>query len=471
MVSFVVYDLMFLVIFSALVALFLYRRRSNLQRQGLLYLYRTKVGIKFIDWAATKYKKILKPLEYVILGSGYILMVFMIYMLGKFTYIYTVTNIATQIKIPPILPLFPYATDLFDVPFLPPFYFTYWIIIIAIIAVSHEFAHGIIARLNNIKVHSTGFGFLGPFLAAFVEPDEKHMEKASKFTQLSVLAAGTFANVLMTILFGLIMWMFFALSFSPAGVNFNAYPQAEVALGAISLIDGVPIGSIDNIPNLIDDDLEELNEITVDGVTYLVPGENLIRAIEADVEGLRVFEDAPAVKVGLDAPILEFDGVEIISFDELGAEIRKHEPGELVNIKTLDEDDEVVFYDLELGEKDGEAYLGIGVSQPSTKGFSGYVYGLISKVKDPLIYYAPNWGGGWANFIYDLLWWTVLINISVALVNMLPVGIFDGGRFFYLTVWGLTGSEKIGKRAFSWATWIIILILIWLMVKWALAFF
>ena len=63
-----------------------------------------------------------------------------------------------------------------------------------------------------------------------------------------------------------------------------------------------------------------------------------------------------------------------------------------------------------------------------------------------------------------------MINLSVALVNMLPVGIFDGGRFFYLTVWGITGSEKFGRRAFAFSTWVIILFLVWLMFKWAVAF-
>ena len=74
-------------------------------------------------------------------------------------------------------------------------------------------------------------------------------------------------------------------------------------------------------------------------------------------------------------------------------------------------------------------------------------------------------------FIYNLLWWLVIINISVALINMLPMGIFDGGRFFYVTVWGITKNEKFAKRAFAFTTYFFLFILVLLMVFWGASFF
>ena len=459
--SFVIYDLTFLVLFTLAVVLFLYRKRDNLKRQGVMYLYRTRVGLKIIDWTSTKFGKILKPLQYVVITSGYLLMVVMIWMLVKFTYIYSRFDVVKQLKIPPVLPLFPYATDLFKVDFLPPFYFTYWILIIAIIAVSHEFAHGIFARLNNIKVHSTGFGFLGPFLAAFVEPDEKQMQKASKFKQLSILAAGTFANVIMTILFGIIMTLFFVASFSPAGVNFNAYPQAIVDVGMIASVGGFAVTNLSAIH------LEgtNLTTITANNTTYLIPENNLKQAIDLHVAQVVVFENAPAVESGLKGPIMEIDGVPVMSLDELKNEINSHAPGEEITIKAF-EDKQIKTYDLKLGDKEGKPYLGVGFRDASPSGISGVIYSAISKIKDPTVYYAPNWNSDFALFIYNFLWWTVMINISVALVNMLPVGIFDGGRFFYLTIWGITGKEKLARKSFSVATYLILAIVVWLMVRW-----
>ena len=59
-----------------------------------------------------------------------------------------------------------------------------------------------------------------------------------------------------------------------------------------------------------------------------------------------------------------------------------------------------------------------------------------------------------------------LINISVALVNMLPMGIFDGGRFFYLSVLAITKNKKIAERSFKGATWLILFIFLILMLYW-----
>ena len=63
-----------------------------------------------------------------------------------------------------------------------------------------------------------------------------------------------------------------------------------------------------------------------------------------------------------------------------------------------------------------------------------------------------------------------MLNFLVALFNMLPVGILDGGRFFYLTVWGITRKEKIGKWAYKAITWFILALIVVMMVKWAMTF-
>ena len=77
---------------------------------------------------------------------------------------------------------------------------------------------------------------------------------------------------------------------------------------------------------------------------------------------------------------------------------------------------------------------------------------------------------GKGEFIYDFLWWLVLISLSVALVNMLPMGIFDGGRFFYLTMWQITGSEKKAKKWFSYMTYFLLGLLFVMMFFWAFSF-
>ena len=96
-------------------------------------------------------------------------------------------------------------------------------------------------------------------------------------------------------------------------------------------------------------------------------------------------------------------------------------------------------------------------------------YKLISGFKKPKVYYEPNFE--LSVFFYDLFWWIIIINLLVALFNMLPFGFLDGGRFFYLTVLGITKSKKIAEKTFSAITYFLFLLLIVLIIKWIWGFF
>ena len=112
--------------------------------------------------------------------------------------------------------------------------FFYWIISIFILAVVHEFSHGIFARLYNIKIKSSGFAALAvliPILpAAFVEPDEKQLKKRPAKEQLSVFAAGPFANIVLAF----VVLLFFGL-FVPPIMN------STVELNGVEIIDTVEV--------------------------------------------------------------------------------------------------------------------------------------------------------------------------------------------------------------------------------------
>ena len=468
--SFIVYDLIFLAVFSIFVAVFLYKRRSKLKREmGIMFLYKTQIGVKFIDRFSKKYEKILKPMQYVVIASGMILMLAVIWIFAEQAYIYvTQFNFLTsQIGNKfPILVFLPYAPEIFGFSgLLPPLYFTYFIIVYLLIAVPHEFSHGIFARLNKIKIHSTGFAFLGPILGAFVEQDDKQMSKAKKFPQMSILAAGTFANVITGIIFLVLFILLLGSAFHPAGIRFNSYPNSVVNISEIDSQTGITLGEIEAI------------EIVIDDEKFFTTAENLELAMENGIENILAFDDAPAVKAGLRGAIMEFNGEKITSIEDLSGAIGKAEPGQTVKIKTaqqenlVDTNPEIVDYEIVLDERDGKAYLGVGWSETSglKSGGIGYLAKIGYKIKDPFVYYESSWGEfGW--FVYYLLWWIVLASFAVALFNMLPLAILDGGRFFYLAVWGLTVSEKFGRRAFKFMTWVIVLLLLALIFRWALGF-
>jgi len=460
--SFFLYDLIFLIIFGSFLAIFLIIRRKKLQRENILILYRTKIGIKIIDYIAKRYKKVLGYVEYLVIFSGYALMIGMLILLFQLLYMFVkFPEIIKAIKIPPLMPLIPYIPKIFNIDFLPPFYFTYWIIVLAIAAISHEFFHGIFAKIKNIEIKSTGFAFLGPFLAFFVEPDEKKVKKLKPKDQLAFLSAGTFANVIMTIIFFFILYLFFVLAFTPSGVIFNTYSSTIVNVSDIKLTYEKIFVELNSGLNL--------TKVIVNEKGYYLK-DNYLDKTDGKIE---VFDDSPALKAGLVGVIVNFDGKEIKTNKDLIEKLMTKKPNEEVLIKTR-VDSEVKEFKIKLGENPQnktKAFIGIALRGTGSLSLLSRIRNKILFFKEPNTFYKPKFAGEFIIFVYNLFWWVILINFSVALVNMLPLGIFDGGRVFYLTILAITKSEKFAEKAYKASTYFLLFIFLLLMILWFFGFF
>ena len=475
--SFLVYDLTLLILFIIFLSVFLYIRRKKIQKEGLLHLYRTKWGIKLINYIGKRYKRTIKFLSYVSIIVGYALMAGIIYLAARIVWLYIFhPEIVRAIKVPPVMPLVPYLPQAFNISFLPNFYFVSWIIIIAIIAITHEMAHGIVAAYNKIKIKSTGFGFfpffLPIFLAAFVEPDEEKMAKKSKVKQMAMLSAGTFANIITGILFFGLMWIFFSLAFVPAGVVFDTYSYSVVNVSEIDSINGICFATYEEAVMLVPE--EGYVSVKTDKAAYLIDKkliENEDNAILFKEGILVLYDDAPAIRGGMTGAISEINGVKIDSISKLSEEMDNYSPGDEITIQTINNDSKKDYKIVlaENPEDKNDAWLGIGFFKNEKSGIIGNVVTLLSSFKDPHVIYEPKFGE-LSQFIYNLFWWLVLICFSVALVNMLPVGIFDGGRFFYLTILAITRKEEIAKKTFKYLTWFFLFILALLMILWVKSF-
>lgn len=463
-------DLSLMIVFVIGVAIFLITRKKNLKREGLLYLYRSEWGIKLIDKIGKKHKRLLKISSHISVWLGHVLMIVMLWLVGRIIWIYLFNaDIVQAIKIPPITPLIPYLPQIFNLDFLPPFYFIYWIIIIAIIAISHEFFHGIFAAFNKIKIKKTGFGFfpffLPIFLAAFVEPDEKQMQSKSNFAQRTVLSAGTFANILTAIIGLFLVAGFFALSFAPTGIVFDDYAYNIAETSEITMINNISLQNptYEEISSLIN--LTGENEIIIDNEIYYS-----LRGSSADGKYVALYYDSPAINAEIYGPIIRINNQEVSSLEEFSQELNKYSVGQKITISTEINKQEID-YQIILQEKPGEPnspWIGISFFQQST-GVMAKIFLATSFYKDPHTFYSEKYQG--AQFIYDLLWWLVLISFSVALVNMLPMGIFDGGRFFYLSILKLTRSEKMAKVSFKFMTYLLLFVVVLVMFYWAKSFF
>ena len=115
--------------------------------------------------------------------------------------------------------------------------------------------------------------------------------------------------------------------------------------------------------------------------------------------------------------------------------------------------------------------MGIATLKPETFGIKRIVYRIMISYKDPNILYSPKNYEDLTIFIFNLIQWLFLINVSVALANMIPASLFDGGRFFYLTILRITGKKYIAEKAFKIMTALFWALLVFLMFLWVKGLF
>ncbi|MFH0936277.1 MAG: site-2 protease family protein [Candidatus Woesearchaeota archaeon] len=197
-------DLISIIVFYGFIFLFYITHKKDFEIQGkILALYRTKLGLKLMDTISRFKPRFLKIIGYVSVITGFTGMIVIFYYLLKGA----INTIVTPGAMPAVAPVLPGV----KIPGLPVLSFWHWIIAIFVVAVVHEFSHGILARLYNVKVKSSGFAFMGPILGAFVEPDEKDLGKKKNKIQLTVFSGGPFANIIL----GLLLLLIFSFVFTP----------------------------------------------------------------------------------------------------------------------------------------------------------------------------------------------------------------------------------------------------------------
>lgn len=256
---------LFAVVFVVLLAFFLYAKRSRLSIQKVLFpfiyvvMYRGRFGLRFMDSFAKKLPRSVRFLSIIGVLAGFAGMVFIAFTLFQNAY----RNIFSPAAVPGVALVLPVQVKgAFFVPFF------YWIISIFVLAVVHEFAHGVVARLNRVKIKSSGMAFIGLLLpilpAAFVEPDERQVARKRKIHQMAVFAAGPFTNVLLGVI---VLLIFIAATpaavnsfYEPAGVFVNkldaGYPAAKAGIqpgDVIVSVDRMQVTYLSNFTSALQD--------------------------------------------------------------------------------------------------------------------------------------------------------------------------------------------------------------------------
>ncbi len=307
-------------------------------------------------------------------------------------------------------------------PFLPIVYG--WLAIIAAIVV-HEGAHGIIARNRGVKVKSSGLLFVLIFpIGAFVDVDEKQLEKTKAKDSLRVLAAGVGGNIIVAIVCILSVFL--------------------IVNGLTPAIDGVYI-----------------SEVT-DGM--------------------------PAQAAGLMAEdvFVSIDNTQIDNFEQLNKTIANKNPGDVVQVTVARGEKwrDQFSTSVNLTEAEGRTVMGVIVGDLETEERLRFYQewtlenSSIYMVPPSLIpgavpfsdalaqFYTHDLGPQWQVWA-NVLFWLWFVNVNVAIFNALPIYPFDGGRMFNIFLKSLLG-RRIGEKNVSRITIAVTVILIWVLLMIAL---
>ena len=125
----------------------------------------------------------------------------------------------------------------------------YGILGLAVAIILHEFSHGILSRVANIKIRSLGLIFLIFPIGAFVEPDEDELRALPRRERGRLYAVGPATNVLLAVLFATLFSTLILTAVAPVhdGVGIVGFtPNSPAALAGMQ--PNTVITSINNTP-------------------------------------------------------------------------------------------------------------------------------------------------------------------------------------------------------------------------------
>jgi len=247
------FDVISFIVFIIIVAILIIKDRKNVKLEGILLIRRTKRGRNFIDKVAKSHPRFWSKFSFLGVVIAIPASIFVCYFLLN-----NALNILSgQVKegVRLVLPWAVGQAQFEPGLLLLPWWI--WVIGIASVIIPHEFMHGIVCRIRDVRIKSIGWLLLAIIPGAFVEPDEKQLKKKDRSTKLRVYAAGSFANFITACFVWLLGFLMVLTFYTPAGVIPSAaiigYPAANVNMsGAILTINNISIKSPQDIANILE---------------------------------------------------------------------------------------------------------------------------------------------------------------------------------------------------------------------------
>jgi len=235
--------------------LFLLAKHFNLEERGLkvgplYFVYKTTSLNRTLECLAKMLRRVWRVFFSVGAAVGVGMLVLIIYQLlrNAFNLVYR-TREAGPVQV--LLPI-PGVTMSWE-------NFPYAIVAICILLVSHEAAHAIASLVEGVPLKSSGIFLAAVIPGGLVELDDETLNKSPHSTQLRVFAAGSSANLAVSLIF-LILMANFALTITPfytivpSGVLVGGatigYPAERAGIKAGDIIEGIDDTKISSIEDL-----------------------------------------------------------------------------------------------------------------------------------------------------------------------------------------------------------------------------
>ncbi len=201
-------------------------RKKKVEIKPFLLLLRTERGKNLVARVGKAYWKFWKVYGWVAVVVCFAASAFTTYYFLKVSLTTLLTRITAVPAVSLVLPevpgvRYPFPAIL-EVP-LP-----YWIVSVFILVVFHELSHAFVAVAENVRIKSLGLFVFLIFPGAFVEPDERTLEKSRLTSRLKVYAAGSFANFLVVVfvtILTIILLNLLSAYLSPAGLKIEVIPD------------------------------------------------------------------------------------------------------------------------------------------------------------------------------------------------------------------------------------------------------
>ena len=165
-------------------------KKYNLSLYGPALLLRTKRGLGFLKKIASM-KRFWKKYGNFGIAFCFITMILMVIVL--IWQAWAVIGFTPAQK--QAMPGFEIALILPGInPILPLEFIGYILVALIVAIIAHEFSHGILTFVGNLKVKSLGILYLIVPVGAFCEPDEEELKKAGTGKRMRVYAVGPLSN-------------------------------------------------------------------------------------------------------------------------------------------------------------------------------------------------------------------------------------------------------------------------------------